>query len=324
MIRATSSSPPQVSIGLPVYNGEAFLETALRSLMQQSYPDLEIIVADNHSSDATPAICDRLTKEDPRIRVIRHAANLGATANYNFVVAIARGSYFKWAAHDDICHPDFISQCMDVLQHDAAVGLCYPSTFVINTMGEILSEYRDGIHLMDADPALRLRAYLRQNFLRQQGMCNPIFGLYRMELLRKTRLIQNFIGSDRMLIAHIAMMGKVFELPDHLFQRRVHLATSTMANRSFTGLLDWYAGAQSIKNKSKHSHDNFLALRFRQVFDLYRAAGESFDDAADRRHCRAMLVMEMLRDPKWLYKDVKYSLGFRPTPSSILRSLGGR
>ena len=127
--------------------------------------------------------------------------NLGAAENYNRIVHVARGEYFKWAAHDDNCYSDFLSECVTALDRNPDAVLCYPSTHVIDGNGEVLSEYRDNLDLPQDSSHERLVGYLRNNFMRKTGMCNPIFGVIRTAPLRKTRLIQEFLASDRLLLA---------------------------------------------------------------------------------------------------------------------------
>jgi len=323
-MRPRTTTPPRVTIGLPVYNGERFLPAALKSLLSQSYADIEIIVSDNASTDRTWAICEDFAAQDRRIRLLRNAANIGATANYNRLVDSAHGAYFKWAAHDDNCRPDFIAECVAALDAAPSAVLSYPSTVVIDGAGSVITNYRDGLHLPSLDAAERLRTYLKMNFLRQQGMCNPIFGVVRLDALRRTRLIQNFIGSDRILLAHLTLLGGIIELPSYLFERRVHGFTSTMANRRLSKLTQWFSGENTGASRRLPEFDNFLGLRIKQVRSIARAVDELVDEPRLRRRCRRVLFGELVTDPKWLYRDLKYSLGLRPSPSMIMQSLGRR
>ncbi len=95
-------SDPLVSIGLPVYNGENYLEEAIRSILAQTYTHFELIISDNGSTDRTQEICEFYAERDLRIRYYRNKENLGAAWNYNQTFHLAKGKYFKWAAHDDI------------------------------------------------------------------------------------------------------------------------------------------------------------------------------------------------------------------------------
>ena len=108
MTPVKTADRPRVSIGLPVYNGENFLEFALDSILGQTFQDFELIISDNASTDATESICRRYAAKDSRIRYYRNPNNQGAAQNYNRVFALARGEYFKWAAHDDVCKPNYL------------------------------------------------------------------------------------------------------------------------------------------------------------------------------------------------------------------------
>src|SRR5437879_5289624 len=127
MTRA-DASPPRVTIGMPVYNGEARLATALDSLLAQDYRDFELIISDNASTDATGSICHDYARADGRIRYYRHPQNMGAAHNFQRVLQLARGQYFMWAAYDDLWDPDFLTRCLAVLETDPSAVLAYPQT----------------------------------------------------------------------------------------------------------------------------------------------------------------------------------------------------
>ena len=103
---------PRVSIGMPVYNGEEFLERALDSLLAQSFSDFELIISDNASQDKTQEICLRYAARDPRVKYYRNETNIGAAENFNRVFALSSGEYFKWAGHDDSWTPDYLERCV--------------------------------------------------------------------------------------------------------------------------------------------------------------------------------------------------------------------
>src|SRR5262249_36899823 len=129
---------PRVSIGMPVYHGEPFLKEALDSILAQTYSDFELIISDNASTDRTQEICTAYAAKDKRIQYSRNDKNLGAAKNYNRVFELSSGEYFKWAAHDDICAPDFLVRCITVLDQDPSVVLCYPREIGIDEQGKFL------------------------------------------------------------------------------------------------------------------------------------------------------------------------------------------
>ena len=90
---------------MPVYNGENYLESALESLLSQEFGDFELVISDNASTDRTPEILEAWSRKDERIVLHRNPTNLGGAANFNRVLDLARGEYFRWAGHDDLVDP---------------------------------------------------------------------------------------------------------------------------------------------------------------------------------------------------------------------------
>jgi glycosyltransferase involved in cell wall biosynthesis len=213
---------PLVSIGLPVHNGEAFLHQALDSLLSQTFEDFELIISDNASTDRTREICLARAARDPRIRYFRNDTNQGAAYNFNRVFTLARGKYFKWAAHDDYCEPDFLQECVSILEGDSSVILCYPRAKVVDSEGHVLLEYHSTMTAAGSPLA-------HQRFdavINRRPRCSEIFGLALCDALRHTRLIGSYIASDRALLAELALLGRFQEVPFCLLVNRDHAQRS--------------------------------------------------------------------------------------------------
>ena len=114
-----------LTIGLPVYNGERFLQESLQALLAQTWTDFELVISDNASTDSTAEICLEYAARDPRIRYVRQPVNMGAAPNHNYVASQARGRFFKWASHDDLYHPDLLQQCVLALEKHPEVVLAH-------------------------------------------------------------------------------------------------------------------------------------------------------------------------------------------------------
>lgn len=211
-----------VSIGVPVYNGEAYLAEALSSIARQTYDRIEIVISDNGSSDATPEICRQRAALDPRIRFYRSGANRGSAWNFNAVFEHARGEYFKWWAHDDLCDPSYVAKCVDVLERDPSVSLCFARTTIIDEHGGRIQDYDDQMDLRDAEPDLRFR----QMLFRRAKQCNAQFGVIRASVLEQTPLLGRFSASDDILLTELALRGRIHQIPENLFLRRDHPLTS--------------------------------------------------------------------------------------------------
>lgn len=207
----------RLSIGLPVYNGEQYLAQALDSLLSQTFGDFELIISDNASTDRTPEICKDYKARDKRIQYHCMDKNYGAARNFNRVFELASSPYFKWAAHDDICEPTFLEQCIDVLDHDPSVLLCYPATAEINELGEVIRKPDVVWDYTNSRPSLRFHS-----FLRQYHRCFEFFGVIRSRSLRTTSLLGSYGGADIVLLAEVVLRGPFYQIPDRLFLRRNH------------------------------------------------------------------------------------------------------
>lgn len=231
-----SSNRPRVSVGMPVYNGENYIREALDSILTQNFQNFELVISDNASTDATEEICKEYLAKDGRIRYYRNGRNMGATWNNNRVFELSQGEYFKWAAHDDVCAPEFLEKCVEALDQDSSIVLAYPWTKNIDQNGEVTGEYNlDGkLKLGSSRPPVRFRS------MHRAFMCYPIFGVIRSAALKQTPLLGSFGHADGALLSRLTLMGRFHEVPKHLFLNRRHPEQSTSVC-SKDGNCDFYA-----------------------------------------------------------------------------------
>lgn len=216
-------TPPRVSIGLPVYNGENYLAATLDSLLAQTYTDFELIICDNASTDSTSDICRSYAARDPRIRYYRNAKNLGAAPNYNRTFELAVGKYFKWSAHDDLCAPTFLERCVAALDGDPRVVLACPEILYIDAAGNVIGESPYNRKLPTDSP----RPEERFCSLMLSGCMNfQCFGLMRAHALRRTPLLGGYDAADQVLLARLALLGPFREITEPLFYYRLHAGQS--------------------------------------------------------------------------------------------------
>jgi glycosyltransferase involved in cell wall biosynthesis len=214
---------PLVSIGLPVYNGERFLAQALDSLLGQTLADFELIVSDNASTDRTAEICLAYATRDARVRYVRQETNIGALRNWNFVARQARGQYFKWASANDFCDPRLLEKCVALMSTDSSVVLCHGRTCLVD---EATGERRacDGdISATDPRPSERF-----QRVARTLVVNNEVSGVMRLDILHRTPLMRPYEGGDLVLTIELSLYGRIVELPEILYYRRVGRQSSSM------------------------------------------------------------------------------------------------
>lgn len=144
------ASSPKVSVCLPVFNGEKFLAKVLENLCQQTFTDLEIIVADDCSTDQSLAIIEKFAAQDSRIVYWKNESNLGLFANYNLCMSKAQGQYIKLSAQDDLLAPDCIQKMYGVLSTRPEIALVTSSKNWIDENGNILEtrvRFKGDVHL---------------------------------------------------------------------------------------------------------------------------------------------------------------------------------
>jgi glycosyltransferase involved in cell wall biosynthesis len=221
-----SPNEPEVSIGMPVYNGACYLADAIEAVCAQSYRNLQIIICDNASTDDTQAICERFARIDRRIEYIRQPRNVGAAANFNHCVALASGKYFKWAAHDDLIEPSFVERCVEVLERNPDAVLCQSQVKIIDENGAWLATHDPGMFGTGSpDRIARLGGRLTTSW------CKEVFGLIRKDALERSVLIGGYPASDEVLLAELALRGRFIILPERLFSNREHSERSTRGAR---------------------------------------------------------------------------------------------
>lgn len=133
---------PLVSIGIPTYNrADSYLGYALRSAVNQTYKNIEIIVSDNCSPDNTESVVRAF--DDPRVRYYRQTENIGPVKNRHFCLEQSRGDYFVMLLDDDLIDSDFISTCMDAARSHAEVGVILTGMREIDSRGNVLSASRN-------------------------------------------------------------------------------------------------------------------------------------------------------------------------------------
>lgn len=234
----SAAEEPLVSVGVPVFNGEAFLEDAIRSALAQTLDDLELILCDNASSDRTADICRDHAARDSRIRYFRNPRNLGAAANYNLAFSHARGRYFKWLAHDDRMLPSFLAKTCRVLEERRDAVLCNTVISYIDSTGAQIGLYDSKLSGADSPAPSERFAWM---VLRSHS-CVDFFGLIRRETLRDSLLHGSFHGADRALLAQLSLRGRLIQMPAPLLAMREHPNRYTRVQRRAVDRAAWHDG----------------------------------------------------------------------------------
>lgn len=288
---------PVVSIGMPVRNGERFVAAAIESVLAQDFENLELIVSDNGSTDATPRIVASYAAGDDRVRVTRETANRGAAWNFNNVLSMARGRYFKWQACDDLIAPSFLGKCVTALDADPEVSIAHTRVGIVDELGADKHDYWVELRTDDADPVVRFR-----ELLLPWQMCFEVFGLIRMRHLQMTEGMGAYGHADGVLLAHLGLLGPFNQIDEVLFYSREHPEQSMRQfGSSKAGGNDYHAYAAWFDPSAR---GRLLMPRWRMMWEyqrVLRAVGTL--SAAQQARCEWVLLRRMRADVRHLVGD---------------------
>lgn len=273
---------------MAVYNGENFVARAIEGLLAQTYSDFELVISDNASQDRTEQICRAYAARDPRIVYHRQEKNFGAAPNHNFVFHATSGEYFMWHAHDDLCAPTLLERCVEVLDRDPAVVLCFARCQFIDDRGQVLQDYPYALRTSSKNRRERFLDAISADHINTE-----IAGMMRRSVLRQTPLIDSYVGSDCVLIAELALHGPFFQIPEPLFFHGEHEGRSTKKHRGLHERLVWFDTRLSGK---------IVLPTWRLLFEgwlsVWRALGWP----------NPLLTYDLLRVARWRHKRLSADL----------------
>ena len=221
------SAPPKVSFGLPVRNRDQFVGRAIESLLCQSLEDIEIVISDNASTDRTSQICQEYASRDRRIRYSRNERDLGVYENFNRLVGMSRGTYFRWLGSDDWVEPDYAKACYEAFEADPRCTGATTYQMHVDDQGKRFYREHEGPRVDSDRPDER---FLRMLWFlhREHWLMDPVFCMYRRSALANTRLFLTMARADRILSAELALAGPYCHVPRCLSNRRFRYESEEM------------------------------------------------------------------------------------------------
>jgi glycosyltransferase involved in cell wall biosynthesis len=218
---------------MPVYNEARYIKETLDNLEKQTYPNLEIIIADNASTDGTSELCAAFAAKHRHVRHIRHPENIGQHANFNYLPHCASGRYFCWISGHDLLDPDFVEKSIAVLEHDPRVVLAYPRTMNMTKEGEWTREKVRPFDITGMSPPKRFSEVM------WRVDCNYVYGIFRLAPMLESRLFQVFPACDRVFLAEMATKGIFAPVDTFKYYRmsREHVQTEVEKRHRIMGYL---------------------------------------------------------------------------------------
>lgn len=177
---------PLVSVIMPAYNAEKFIEQAIESVSAQTCKDWELLVLDDGSSDSTVEIVARAAAKDVRICLIKNPNNMGAAKTRNCGLDLCQGDYVAFLDSDDVWYPEKLEKQLGCLMKSGA-DLCYTSYALVGEDGEkVRADYV-------VPEQATLDCMLKQNIIG----CSTV--LMKRELMEQRRFREDFYHEDYVL-----------------------------------------------------------------------------------------------------------------------------
>lgn len=205
---------PRVVAGLPVYNGQDYLVEALDSLLAQDYPNLEILISDNASTDDTARIACQYAAAHPSITYVRQPVNLGASGNFDYLRRAVDSDFFFWAGAHDRWEPRFVSELVDVLVRQPDLIASYSAGCFLEADGTRRERMGFPYSFTSRSAALR---YLQMVLYRQLYI---VYGVFRLGPLQDMPFWQRCMGPDIMQVNHLVLKGRIAGVDKELFYMR--------------------------------------------------------------------------------------------------------
>ncbi len=215
-----TENQPLVSIGLPTYNGEKRITSTLTTLLNQHYPNLEVLISDNCSSDNTEAVCTEFCKTNRAFKYFRQEENIGIIPNFEFVLGKATGDFFMWVADDDSLEPGILQKYVDFLVSHSDYSLVSGVIRYWSDSIPVFDETNFGIEHASGDA--RVISYYSKV---KHGAI--FYGLMPMEVA-KTIKLKNRMGEDWHVVSKIAYLGRIKMLKCIGYHKRLNGSSKTL------------------------------------------------------------------------------------------------
>jgi glycosyltransferase involved in cell wall biosynthesis len=210
---------PRVTVGVPVFNGARYLEETLSGLRAQTLTDLEVVVADNASTDGSLEIAERFAASDDRFHVLTSDRNRGVPWNFNRLVDAARGSAFMWNASDDVARPEHLARCVEALERTPEATIAFSRVVLIDAEGNPVGEMDDdGLDFLGRAPADRVQLFFDRHVYQVIGFG----GVIRTSALRDLGRLPARYGGDLELAVRMALRAPWVQVPEQLYVSRRH------------------------------------------------------------------------------------------------------
>ncbi|WP_029233683.1 glycosyltransferase family 2 protein [Butyrivibrio sp. VCB2006] len=274
-----------ISIIVPAHNVEKYIDKSLRSLTNQTYRNLQIIVIDDNSPDRAGEIADEWAGRDSRITVVHNEKNMGHSTVRNVGLDLAKGEYIGFTDPDDYVHPQMFERLLELLkENDADISLCLEQTF------EDGEEEPELVYEPGKDIHIESHAEYIEHFM--DSFTGPIGWswnkLYKAEVLKSIRY-RNYKLEDIIFHAEAAKgIKKAVWTDDRLYAYRIRTDSITGAGKTditIPASESFWATYEMLKSDEKDYADRFLIFTLGKIANIYAQSKRRYGrDSANKMH----------------------------------------
>lgn len=251
----------KISIIIPVYKVEDYVERCIKCIQAQTYTNWEAIFVEDGSPDKSGEICDKYAAEDTRIKVV-HKENAGVAAARNTGLANATGDYIAFIDSDDYAHPKYLEVLMELLEkNDADLSICGYELSMGSDLGE--GKPLGELEVMNSSQAVA-------KIIENQQFCSPWSKLYKKELFANITYPEGAIYED------LGTAFEIFQAADRIVYQNIPLYYYFQVSESITrsefhyGKLD---EAKALKHQYEFIKEHFPELtndaKYKYLYNVY-------------------------------------------------------
>lgn len=215
-----------ISVLIPIYNHERYIEETIESVLNQTFTDLELIIIDNFSTDNSREIIINHQKKDSRIKTVFHKENEGISASLNELINLAKGKYIAFLNSDDLWHETKLEKQLSLLEKD--------ENLIIWTEGEIINKYSNPIGRKFSKTFINRKKKLSGDIFKVLLHGNYILFaslMFKRDNLKGLRFIEDLkIGNDYPFLLALAKKFKFHFIKEPLTYYRWHGKNTTLIN----------------------------------------------------------------------------------------------
>ncbi len=269
-----------ISVIIPVYNTKKYVAKAVKSVMKQTYSNLEIILIDDKSTDSSGNILDELALQDDRIRVYHSECNMGHSLARNKALDMAKGDYYSFVDSDDYISPYYCERLLSLItENDAEIAVCKVKSFFDGDNEPELNDPSD-MHIKIENNQEYTDHFLDPFTGPISWCCNK---LYKAELFKETRF-KPYFGEDIVINAEISLkINTVVWTEDILYAYRLRKDSTTGAgtkNISFKAAKTCLATRDILTANNKQFNRKLAAYTLGKLANLYANCNNKFGKAS--------------------------------------------